>query len=48
MASFAASVLPAPDSPEITIPYLIFKSIICLCAYADTANVWGGQEFFTS
>ena len=44
---FALSVFPAPDSPEITMAYLVLFSIIYLgfrdCCFAAGTEVRGGQ-----
>ena len=39
IATFADSVLPAPDSPEITIAYRTFVSFSVLYAIAEIAHV---------
>ena len=43
MAHLADSVLPAPDSPLITMACFYFESIICLKAIAAIAKMCGAM-----
>ena len=48
MHYFALSVFPAPDSPEITIAYLVPEETSYFKAYAAIAYVCGSKDLKTS